>query len=94
LHVVDLSNPRFEEQIASVENLLEELELGRIPRLMLFNKTDRLPPAEVEVLCHRFDALPISALNRASFAPLLATLERRFWPPSPAGELDSEDGFD
>ncbi|MEZ4600315.1 MAG: GTPase HflX [Syntrophotaleaceae bacterium] len=80
LHVVDLSNPRFEEQIAAVERILLELELGRVPRLLVFNKIDLVPDAEVGPMCRRFDAIPISARNRRSFDPLLEKLEQRFWP--------------
>lgn len=80
LHVVDLSNPRFEEHIRAVERILGELELDRIPRLLVFNKTDQVPPEEVAPLCRRFDAVPVSALDRRSFDGLLAELQRRFWP--------------
>jgi GTP-binding protein HflX len=80
LHVVDLSNPRFEEHIKAVERILGELELDRIPRLLVFNKTDQVPPEEVAPLCRRFDAVPVSALDRRSFGGLLAELQRRFWP--------------
>jgi len=80
LHVVDLSHPRFEEHIRAVEKILSDLELDRIPRLLVFNKVDLVPPEEVSSLCRRFDALPVSARNRRTFAPLLAELERRFWP--------------
>jgi GTP-binding protein HflX len=80
LHVVDLSNPRFEEQVAAVERILLDLELDRLPRLLVFNKIDLLPAVEVTALCRRFDALPISARDRRSFEPLLEKLEQRFWP--------------
>ncbi len=80
LHVVDLSNPRFEEQIQAVERILQELELDRIPRQLVFNKTDLVPGEEVVPLCRRFEAIPVSARNRGSFPPLLAEMERRFWP--------------
>ena len=80
LHVVDLSNPRFEDHIQAVERILGDLELDRIPRLLVFNKTDRVPPEEVAPLCRRFDAVPVSALDRRSFDGLLAELQRRFWP--------------
>jgi GTPase len=79
LHVVDLSNPRFEEQMASVERILQDLELHRIPRLLVFNKIDLVPNEEVAPLCRRFEAVPVSAMVRRSFDPLLAELERRFW---------------
>jgi len=80
LHVVDLSNPRFEEHIQAVERILDNLKLDRIPRLLVFNKIDLVPPEEVPPLCRRFDAVPVSARDRSSFAGLLAELQRRFWP--------------
>jgi len=83
LHLVDLSNPQFEAQIRAVERILQDLDLQHLPRLLVFNKIDQVPEAELEPLCRRFDALPISALQRRSFAPLLAELERRFWPDNP-----------
>jgi GTP-binding protein HflX len=80
LHVIDLGNPRFEEHIRAVERILQDLELDRIPRLRVFNKVDLLPEEEIVPLCRRFDAIPVSARNRRTFEPLLAELERRFWP--------------
>ena len=80
LHVVDLGHPRFEEHIRAVERILQDLELDRIPRLRVFNKIDLVPEEEVAPLCRRFDAIPVSARNRRTFVPLLAELERRFWP--------------
>ena len=79
LHVVDLSNPRFEEQMGAVEKILTDLELHRIPRLLVFNKIDLVPDEEISPLCRRFAAIPVSARDRASFVPLLQELERRFW---------------
>ena len=80
LHVVDLSNPRFEEQIQAVERILQDLELDRIPRLRVFNKTDLVPEEEIAPLARRFQAIPVSARNRKTFDLLLSELERRFWP--------------
>jgi GTPase len=85
LHVVDVANPRFEEQIAAVEKILADLELERIPRILVFNKIDLLAAEEARALARRFSALAVCARDRASFAPLLAELQRRFW--SEQGEL-------
>lgn len=79
LHVVDLSNPRFEEQIAAVDRILRDLDLDHIPRLLVFNKTDRVPAEEIAPLCRRYEAIPVSARNPESFGPLLAELEERCW---------------
>lgn len=88
LHVVDVSAARFEEQIAAVERILQDLELGTLPRLLVFNKMDRVPPNEVAALCRRFDAIAVSALDRSTFTPLLAELQQRFWP-----QKNCEEGF-
>jgi GTP-binding protein HflX len=42
IHVVDLSHPNREEQIAAVEEVLEELGAGHKPVLVALNKVDRL----------------------------------------------------
>jgi len=80
LHLVDLSNPQFEAHIQAVEKVLEELSLQHTRRLLVFNKVDQLPEAEVAALCRRFSAVPLSALQRKTFQPLLDELEWLFWP--------------
>ena len=42
LHVVDLTHPLFEEQMAVVKQVLEELKLNELPILHVFNKVDGL----------------------------------------------------
>ena len=42
LHVVDVANPLFEEQISVVHETLEEIGAGGKPTIMVFNKIDRL----------------------------------------------------
>lgn len=79
LQVVDCANPRCEEQIRAVERILRDLELHEIPRLLVFNKVDLVPAEVVAALCRRYEAVPVSARDRASFDPLLRELEERFW---------------
>jgi GTP-binding protein HflX len=40
LHVVDISHPKFEEQITIVKNTLQELKAGDKPTILIFNKMD------------------------------------------------------
>jgi GTPase len=88
LHLVDCSNPRFEEQVGQVEQILADLELADKPRLLVFNKADLLadlkrgdPLAFMKVrhLAHRLGAVSVSARDAVSLEPLLAEMERRFW---------------
>ncbi len=77
LHVIDVANPAFEEQISAVEKILAELELNRKPILHAFNKIDRLADqTTLPALCRRFQAIPVCALAPDTFAPLLNKLAR------------------
>ncbi|MCS6819534.1 MAG: GTPase HflX, partial [Chitinophagales bacterium] len=40
LHVVDISHPAFEEQIAVVNKILQELNAHQKPTILVFNKMD------------------------------------------------------
>ncbi len=72
LHVIDCANPAFEEQIASVEHILAELDLTSKKTLRVFNKTDLLADKSVlPALCRRFDAVPVCALEPATFPFLI-----------------------
>ena len=76
LHVIDVSNPGFEEQILAVEKILEELDLSRKRCIRVFNKVDIFPDKDIlDNLCRRFDAIPISALDPETLPPLLERLE-------------------
>ena len=44
IHVVDISHPNFEEHIASVNQILGEINAQNKPTLMVFNKIDRYSP--------------------------------------------------
>jgi GTPase len=70
IHLVDASNAQFENHIASVEKILEELKLSDIPRLLVFNKADLLNEDELSNLRRTFHAVTISAFRRESFAPM------------------------
>ncbi len=80
LHLVDLSNPRFDEQITAVDRILDDLELGKQQRLLVFNKIDQVPAEDVPHLCRRYNAIAVSAFDRKSFTPLMAEMQQRFWP--------------
>jgi GTPase len=63
LHVVDASQPHYRERMETVIGILEELELGEIPRLIVFNKGDLLSSEERNQLGEGPDRLLVSALT-------------------------------
>ncbi len=79
IHLVDISNSRFEQHIESVEEILRELGLFNKPRILVFNKIDRIEPEERENILKRYDAIGISAINRETFGPLLKAIHRYIW---------------
>ncbi len=79
LHVVDISNQRFEQHIVSVENILKELGLEGKKRLIVFNKIDMVSKEVVENIVSRYDAIAISAINVETLNPLLKAIESNIW---------------
>lgn len=75
LHVIDLSNPRFEDQIQSVDKILEELNLEKIPVLCVLNKQDLVSEEMVEKYCRQYKAIPISATNASTLTPMIEKME-------------------
>jgi GTP-binding protein HflX len=61
IEVVDASDPEHEEHQASTEDLLADLALVDRARLRVYNKVDRLEPAERAVLTERGDGILASA---------------------------------
>src|SRR5699024_7379295 len=47
LHVVDISHANFEDHIASVHKILEEIKSAGKPTLMVFNKIDQYTADEL-----------------------------------------------
>lgn len=48
LHVVDISHPDFEDHIASVNEILQDIKSADKPTIMVFNKIDAYKPAHFD----------------------------------------------
>jgi GTP-binding protein HflX len=79
LQVVDASDADRDAQITAVERILKDLDLAETPRLLVYNKADRLLPEEKSILEDGGRNLAISALERQSVLPLLAAVEQALW---------------
>ncbi len=75
LHVIDISNPRFKDQIESVEKILSELQLDHIPAIRVLNKKDLLPPQKVIRFARQYDGIPICAQDKSSLMALIRKTE-------------------
>jgi GTP-binding protein HflX len=87
LHIVDASSPDLENQIKSVETILDEMELRHIPRIVAFNKIDLLEEldpfqqATVKSLLEELDGVTISALTGFNLELLLKRIEENLFAP-------------
>ncbi len=79
LHVVDCSNPEAERQIASVIEVLKELEAENKPTLYVFNKADCLKDMRArERLLHGREGIFVSALEGRNLEALKVRMESFF----------------
>jgi len=77
LHVIDASSNDMEEQIESVNSVLEKLEALHLPVIYVYNKIDRLedPLSFRKRFLNRRDGVAISALYGDGIADLLEKIE-------------------
>jgi GTP-binding protein HflX len=75
LHVIDASDPARDAQVEAVETILGSLELSQRPRVLVWNKVDRLSPEEAEALVRARGGVAISAATRGGLEALLRTCE-------------------
>jgi GTP-binding protein HflX len=92
-HVVDASDPGYERQLEVTQEVLADVGAGGIPRLIIFNKMDRIgdsasETAAAEGLLARFpDAFVMSARRPEDVAKLRERLIAFFVRDLVAGEL-------
>ena len=73
LHLIDMTNPLFDEHVRVIEGVLKEIGAGDIPTLLVPNKTDAVPSLPQQRLNseHAEGVCPISALTGTGIDRLL-----------------------
>jgi len=85
LHIVDISHPDFENHIETVDQILEEMELIGLPKILVFNKIDLLEnkenfsPLWLKNLVSKYNAIPISAKKGINLDLLIETIENKLF---------------
>ena len=92
LHVIDASQPTWEEQRIVVEQVLEELGVGDRPRLLVFNKVDLLDEETMLALQERIgrlvkNAVFVSAVQEGGLEPLRRALGMAIRARRPLAEI-------
>ena len=81
LHIIDISHPDFENHIKVVEQILEEMNLLQLPKILVFNKIDLLEnkenfsPQWLKNLISKYNAIPISAKEGTNLDLLMEAIE-------------------
>jgi GTP-binding protein HflX len=80
IHLVDISNPRWSQQIESVQKILEELKFAQIPSILVLNKADLVDNEMLTAVARQLsqngarEVVTISATDRKTLTPLLEKL--------------------
>ncbi|HLU88247.1 MAG TPA: GTPase HflX [Cyclobacteriaceae bacterium] len=77
VHVVDTSHPNFDDQIAVVNQTLNELEAGDKPTLLVFNKIDLVPKLPSEEELQHMTELEVEEANFMDFDKLKENYARK-----------------
>ncbi|MDQ6651567.1 MAG: GTPase HflX [Acidobacteriota bacterium] len=98
IHLVDISNPRWSQQIQSVNRILEELHIAQIPSILALNKSDLVDRETLKVISRQLgqdgnrEVVSISATNQKTFPPLLERVGEML--SQDLGLRDGEKAFD
>lgn len=79
LHVIDVSDPELPLQVRVVDEVLEELGLGKVPVLRILNKVDAATDQQLNEARHDVGGVPVSAVTREGLDLLMTELEQHLW---------------
>jgi GTP-binding protein HflX len=77
IHLIDASNPRWEQHVESVDKILADLDFGNIPRLVVFNKADLVDAETLDSILRQTcgtgarQCIAVSAHDARSLRPML-----------------------
>lgn len=78
IHVADASHEELEQQIQAVEDILTDLSLHELPRLLVLNKWDSVDETKRELLQHQYpQAIFCSAASKIGLHAISAELNKR-----------------
>jgi len=82
LHIIDISNPQYVDQIKAVDRILSDLHLRQTASIRVLNKMDLVAPETIERLSRKLDGTTISAKDSSTLMPLIEKMETLIEPLS------------
>ncbi|HET6343689.1 MAG TPA: GTPase HflX, partial [Myxococcota bacterium] len=89
LHVIDVGDPMRDVKMNTVHALLDELQLGSIPRLIVYNKADTVAAFAGRALAEKVHGVAVSATTGAGCARLVNLIAHRLWQTEVLAEDDA-----
>lgn len=81
LHVTDAGHPELETHIMAVEEILREMDLSNIPRILVLNKWDSLDDEQKILVSNLYpDGITGSAKDRPTLRPLVSAVLVKAFP--------------
>ncbi len=79
--VCDASHPEVEEQVDAVRTILQDMDMGEVPSILVLNKWDKLNAEGRETIKNVYpDGIPATAVKRPSLEPVVeAILSKVDW---------------
>lgn len=76
IHLVDVNSSQFKERMEACEKILSDLGLDNIPKMRVFNKSDKFSDKTMlKNLCRLYDGISISAVTPGTLIPLTEKIE-------------------
>ena len=75
LHIIDISNPRYQTQIDSVERIIADLNLEHTASIRVLNKIDLISPDKIKKINRQLGGMTISARQKSTLLPLIERME-------------------
>ncbi len=87
VHIADAASPAVDRQIEAVRRVLDEIDAGHLPEILVLNKVDALSGSERVRLARRFPgSVPVSALTGEGIDGLLVAIEEAL--PRPPVDIE------
>jgi GTP-binding protein HflX len=77
IHVVDISNKQYKQQIKAVDKILTELSLDDIPVVYALNKQDRVDAETAQRIAETIGGITISANDQTTLMPFIEAVQAR-----------------
>jgi len=90
LHVIDISNPRYEEQMESVEKILLDFNLNPSLSIRVLNKQDKINEKRLWEIQRKLSGIPISAWDASTLSPLVSKMETELIKIKETNEYSSD----